>query len=182
MNLAGYRRILRAPYIDYCQTVSQRTMAISIETAAYVWWTCRHRKATSAVDLGSGFTSYVLRRAVPHAVSVDDSPEWLAKTGEFLTRNGLSTDGLVSWDDWLTDPGTFDVVVHDFARGELRESSMWNAAEAVNPGGVLIFDDAQHEGHQAEMHRVCEAYGWNLYDIRSHTEDMIHRFAAMAAA
>ena len=170
------------PFIEYCQTVSRRSMAISLDTAAFVWFMCVTRRAGSACDLGSGFTSYVLRRTRAEVTSVDDSEEWLERTGQFLARYGKSTGELLMWDEWQERTDTYDVVVHDFASGDLRESSMWVAADAVAPGGVLIFDDAQHAGHLAEMLRVAEAHDWVLYDIRGVTEDPVRRFAAMAAA
>jgi hypothetical protein len=53
--------------------------------------------AKRLLDLGSGFSSYVLRAyaaGVPGAVgwSVDDDPAWLEKTRAFLVSEGLSTE------------------------------------------------------------------------------------------
>lgn len=176
-DLVPFREVLVPPYVDYCQTVSRRSMAISIETATYLAWVCATRSPGRTCDLGSGFTSLVLRLFPAPAVSVDDDPVWLDRTRGFLARNGVSVDGLVGWDQWQEDTDSYDVIVHDFARGDLRNSSMWLAAERLNPGGVLIFDDAQHEGHGAEMRKVADHYGFEPVEIRALTVDMVKRFA-----
>lgn len=176
-DLAPIHQALIPPYIDYCRTVSRRSMAISIETATYLAWVCFTRDPMRTCDLGSGFTSFVLRSFPASVVSVDDDAEWLERTREFLDRNNMGSNGLVGWEQWLTEDDTYDVIVHDFARGDLRNSSMWEAAERLNPAGVLIFDDAQHEGHCAEMHKVADHYGFEPVDIRALTIDMVKRYA-----
>jgi hypothetical protein len=172
------RQALIPAYIDYCQHVSRRSMAISIETATFVWHVCRQTDARVTADLGSGFTSYVLRRHGGDVTSVDDSPVWLDRTGAFLRKWRMPTTGLVDWDDWPAGP--YDLIVHDFACGDLRNQSMWAAAERLAPGGVIVFDDAQHEGHRTEMQRVSDAFGLQLTDVRDFTVDAVLRFAAVA--
>ena len=180
-ELRPYGEALARPYVDYCVNVSVRGMAISIETATLFAYACSVKQARRVLDLGSGFTSYVARCVADEAVSVDDSPEWLAKTATFLDEYGLSSDGLMMWDDWVADPGgPYDVIIHDYSAGEKREAAMWNAAAALAPDGVLIFDDAQHAGHQAEMFKVAEHHGLRIVNVKPETEDAVHRFALMA--
>lgn len=173
-------------YVDYCRRVSRRSMAINIETAAYLWWTCVEKGATRVLDLGSGFSSYVLRRYAESAgamvTSVDDDPFWLDQTAQFLKKHGFPEYGLMTWDDWIGTDDIYDVIVHDFSRGADREKSMWTAAERLAPGGVLIFDDANNAGHRAEMGRVAAAHGFELRDIRDETVDTIGRHALLAIA
>lgn len=181
--LRPYAEALTGPYVDYCRTVSRRSMAISIETASLFAYVCSTKMARRVLDLGSGFTSFVARCVAEDAVSVDDSREWLDKTAGFLARYDTPADGLMMWDDWTADPGApYDVVIHDFSAGEARESSMWDAASVLAPGGVLIFDDAQHEGHRKAMFEVACDRGLRLVDVKQETEDEVHRFALMAVA
>ena len=181
-DLSPFRGVLVPTYIDYCRNVSRRSMAISVETAAYLAWVCATTSPTRTCDLGSGFTSYVLQSFPATATSVDDDPVWLGRTREFLERSGRPVDGLVEWVDWQAGSDTYDLIIHDFARGDLRNTSMWEAAERLNPGGVLIFDDAQHDGHAAEMRKVADFHGWEIVDLHDITVDLVGRFAMGAHA
>ena len=179
--LRPYGEAIVGPYVDYCTNVSRRGMAISIETATLFAYVCANRRARRVLDLGSGFTSYVSRCVADESVSVDDSPEWLDKTRSFLADYRVTTDGLMLWDDWRATPaGPYDVVIHDFAASELRERSMWNAAQVCASGGVVIFDDAQHAGHRATMHNVARRFRMTMVDVRAETEDEVHRYALAA--
>lgn len=179
--LAPFGEAIVGPYVDYCLNYSRRGMAISIETATFLAYVCSATKARRVLDLGSGFTSYVLRCVADEAVSVDDSPEWLARTGDFLTEYKVPVTGLKLWGDWVSDPGDpYDVIIHDYSAGKKREAAMWNAAANLAPGGVLIFDDAQHDSHRAEMLKVAACHRLRMVDIREVTEDEVHRYALMA--
>jgi predicted O-methyltransferase YrrM len=184
--LTPYRQALLPAYVDYCKTVSPRHMAMSIESVTYLWWLCDRARAGRVCDLGSGFTSYTLRAYASLAdwpvdvVSVDDSADWLERTGEFLSSHDLTVDGLVTWDVWAKDPGEpYDVIVHDLGRGELRNTSMWVAAAALAPGGMIMFDDAQNNSHAAEMFKVCQRSGMSLADIKPWTLDDVNRFSLL---
>lgn len=169
------RAALIPAYVDYCRTVSRRSMAVSLET---------NRQARTVADFGSGWSSYVLRRYARTfggvtVVSVDDDPAWLHRTEQFLVKRWCDTDNLVLWGEYAATG--FDVVLHDFSSGELRESSMPVAAEALNEGGLIMFDDAQHEGHRAAMEAVCDAYELEMVDVRRWTEDAVNRYALVGA-
>jgi predicted O-methyltransferase YrrM len=179
VSLEGFRQALIPAYIDYCQHVSKRSMAISIETATFVAHLCRRRRVQMVADLGSGFSSYVLRRYSPAVTSIDDSSEWLDRTTAFLRKYGLHQGMLVGWDEWTADDDRYDLIVHDFSSGELREQSMWTAAGRLAPGGMVVFDDAQHDGHRAAMGDVAEAFGMQLTLMRDLTLDAVGRYAAV---
>jgi predicted O-methyltransferase YrrM len=172
-------------YRAYCVDVSKRSMALSIETCAYVWWLCDELDARSVCDLGSGFSSYTLRRYAqtidpPITVaSVDDAPMWLRATADFLVRHDMTSAGLHPAHVWLTMDDRYDVIVHDFSGGDVRNAWMWHAAERLNPGGVLVFDDAQNHGHHFEMGAVARHHGWDLLDGWEQTVDEVGRYAAM---
>ena len=173
------------PYIDYCRAVSMRMMAINVETAALLWYECDQTHARSVCDLGSGFTSYVLRRYANEAcypvtvTSVDDEPEWLQKSAAYIRRHRLNPDGMTSYADWVAGTDTFDVIIHDFNSGEHRNRTMWEVAARSNPASILIFDDMQHEGHRNEMLKVASTYGWTTIDVHDVTTDETFRYAGM---
>ena len=188
MNTRQYRDKLWPAYVDYCRSVSLRQMAINVETAALLWYECDAIKARSACDLGSGFTSYVLARYAAEAghpvscTSVDDEVEWLDRSAAFIRRHRMTVDKMVSYDTWVDGGDTYDVIIHDFNSGETRNRTMWEVAARLNPGGVLIFDDMQNEGHRDEMTKVSDAYGWPLIDVHDVTTDETHRYAGMVRA
>jgi hypothetical protein len=183
--LPFFERLVPA-YREYCTTVSKRSMALSIESAAYLWWVCDHVKARSVADLGSGFTSYVVRSYAATAdrevtvSSVDDAPYWLRQTADFLTSQNQSTAGLVRHDVWRAQDVKWDVIVHDIGGGELREEWMTVAAKHLAWDGVLIFDDAQNRSHHMEMGRVAREFGLRLFDVYEQTVDEVGRFATVA--
>lgn len=170
-------------YIEYVATVSPDWMAMGFPSAAFLSGLCRDREPLVVADFGSGFSSYVLRRYAAQSgavvVSVDTDAEWLTRTGEFLELQGLSTDRLVTWDDWLaSDYPPMDLAFHDMASGDLRESSMPLIADQMRVGGAIVFDDAQHGGHMEAMSAVARSHGWSLACLPE-TMDGNGRFEAM---
>ena len=173
---------LLTAYMDYCQHVSARSMALSIETATLLFNLCETVDAVNVADFGSGFSSYVLRRyAADHpgvqVTSVDDNAAWLAKTGGFLDRWNLVDGLLMSWDEYREKPtGPHDVILHDLAGGELRNESMPFVADQARAGGLVVFDDMQHEPHREA---AAGLVGFEWLDTRAGTLDEIGRFAVV---
>jgi predicted O-methyltransferase YrrM len=172
-------------YKEYCLTVSERGMAVSIETMVYMRWLCEALDAKRVADLGSGYSSFVLRQyQATHpgveVVSVDDSPEWLDKTAEWLKANDLPTDGLIGPDEWRAGLGSFDVILHDYAGGTDREDFMPAAAARLAPDGFLIFDDAHHLPHRIFMAATARDHGLALFDLFEQTLDLGMRHAVVA--
>jgi len=194
MTLQPSRELIR-PYFDrlvpayraYCTTVSKRSMALSIETCAFLWWLCVELDAHAVADLGSGFSSYVLRLYASEAdhlvlvASVDDNDDWLTKTRDFMVGQGLDPKGLFG-DEWRDHPAQYDVICHDYSSGDRRDEWMLIAAEHLAPGGVLLFDDAQNVRHHWAMAEAARRNGLRLFDVYEQTVDEVGRYAGMAAA
>jgi predicted O-methyltransferase YrrM len=141
------------------------------------------------LDLGSGFSSYVLRyyaASTGHdvsVVSVDDSEAWLERTRQFLADNALETGELRTWSDFVPEPGEpFDLIFHDLAGGELRETGMSVAVRALAPRGLIVFDDAHHPGHRRAARRVAREAGLATYSLYRWTRDAYGRFAMLGSA
>lgn len=179
---------LRARYDEYVSEVSTAGMAVSWESATYLLHLCGATAPRRVLDLGSGFSSYVLRRyaaAAPQevaVVSVDDSEAWLARTGEFLSAHGAEEGELHSWSDFVADPGEpFDVIFHDLAGGELRNTAAGVAVDALAPRGVLVFDDTHDASHRAAARRVARDAGLAAYSLYRWTHDAYGRFSTLLA-
>ena len=175
-------------YVDYCRSVSLRAMAINLETAATLWWACDTVNARTVCDLGSGFTSYTIRRYAQTAshpvevVSVDDSDQWLKMTVGYLNRHRMPATGVITYDVWSGTDDQFDVIIHDFNAGDVRNRVMWEAAERLSPGGVMVVDDMQHDGHRAELDKIASFYHWPNHAVQSVTTDESGQYAGMVTA
>lgn len=186
-EILPYFERLMDEYKTYCLTVSRRGMALSIETSAYIWWLCDFKEARTVVDLGSGFSSYVLRlyaSTVDHDVvvhSVDSSPDWLARSEAFCASHGVSSDGFLTGRQWLTLDTRYDVAVNDYDRGETRERFAEHAADRLAPAGAIVFDDANHADHHDHMARTCIGRRLALLDLYHQTRDEVGRYAMVGA-
>ncbi len=176
-ELEKARARLVGAYRDYVAHVSPAQMTISLETSTYILWAAEKIGAIRAIDFGSGFTSYVLRLAGCETTSVDDSSEWLHWTQVFLERYGLTTGSLCLLDEF--HPIRADLVVYDFASGQLRDDHFITAFAQIAPGGIAILDDANHPLHQKAMKRAAEKFNYSLYGIGGLTTDWQGRFAAL---
>lgn len=175
---------LEDAYQDYIKHVSPSQMTIALETSAYILWAAgrvqeRLERPIVGIDYGSGFTSYVLRKACGRVWSVDDSSEWLEWTRRFLERHDVYNNRLCLWDDDDYRAQSPDVVVYDFSSGEMRDNNFQFAIGQVAPGGIAILDDANHEGHQKSMHAAAKKFGYDLFGLQDWTRDYYKRFAAM---
>lgn len=176
---------LFAPYKEYVRSVSPRWMALSIESCVYAWWLADQFGARRVADLGSGFSSYTMRRyALEHpgveVASVDDDDDWLQRTGKFLAEHDMPVGNLWGPAEFRSCPDTFDLIVHDYSSGEDRESMMVDAADHLAPGGFLLFDDAQHLGHRLAMVEVARSHGLVMYDVLEQTLDEVGRHCTLA--
>ena len=171
-------------YKGYCLTISRRSMALSIETCSFALWLCEATRATRVADIGSGFTSYVLRRYAADrdditVVSVDDNPHWLKQTAQFLRDHDLPATNLYGPEQWAAADLRFDLIVYDYASGNIREAGMAEACAKLSDTGVILFDDAQHAGHHHQMAAACREAGMQLLDVFHQTVDETGRFATL---
>lgn len=183
---AALADMLHPVFTEYVTHISNAGWAASLEASTFLYHLCRATRPRRVLDLGSGFSSYVLRRYAyeaehdVHVTSVDADPDWLRKTHAFLDEHGVASGEIVSWEAFsrrLPEPS--DVVFHDLASGDLREDAMPLAISQLSSGGAIIFDDAQHEGHRRRMSCEGERAGLRLFSLRSWTLDEIGRWAVL---
>jgi predicted O-methyltransferase YrrM len=175
-------RELYDPWLDYVTNVSAPDMAVSLETACLLLHLCRTRNPKRILDLGSGFSSYVLRlhagKVGANVTSIDTDADWLAKTGKYLAEHGLSNGDLRLLDDFIAEPA-YDLVFHDIGNGALRNKMASFAADHCAPRGVVVFDDAQHGGHAFHAYETCLG-GFDVINVACCTHDDTGRFALAA--
>lgn len=177
---------LRPAYETYVASVSRSDMAMSLETATYIRRTVREMKPRRVVDLGSGFSSFTIRSLTRNAEgmetwSVDDSPEWLEKTGAFLSEKGCSTGNLATWEELsarLSDHReSFDFVVHDLGNMQFRAQTLPVALQLARPGGIVILDDVHNVVYRSRAAEVLRSQGLRYYNLWRHTRDEFNRHA-----
>ena len=185
--LSRWREALAPVHDAYCRDRSDRIMAMSLETAAALAVLIEGSGARRIADLGSGFSSYVARKAAPDAEawSVDDSDEWIEVTRTYLREHEMDTGQLVSWKEFLdrTQGTYFDLVFHDLGIMETRIASLPDAIRRVKPGGGwLLLDDMHMIGYAPGAWPRLREAGFTTYSLRSLTIDSISRFAVLARA
>lgn len=175
---------LRFPYQRYVTGVSHPAHAISLQLAFYLWDLVDSTRPSRVADLGSGFSSYVLRLyAKNHAPemevwSVDDDAGWLEKTRVFLDSEDVSTDNLVLWEDF--GEHSFDCVLHDLGTMDTREATLSSAIGLVRPGGALVLDDLQMPSYRQFVEQSLERRGIAYESARDQTYDLIGRYSWIA--
>jgi predicted O-methyltransferase YrrM len=188
-SLDQLSRELPSRHADYVATVSDSAHAISLELARFILEVACEEHAERLLDLGSGFSSYVLRAyaaGVSGAVvwSVDDDPAWLEKTRAYLVSEGVSTEHLYVWSEFLTLSdnlaGTFDLVLHDLGTVRSRHGTVRPVLRLVRPTGALVFDDIDVAAYRRHVQSELDAAGTKHVDVRNRTLDARNRYSWVA--
>jgi predicted O-methyltransferase YrrM len=159
-------------------------MAISLEAAAFLWTLCEHLKPVSILDLGSGFSSFVLRAfAASYSATVctvDDDSVWLERTRQFLTAHGLGTEDMKVFGDLTMSWGeTFDLVFYDLGGMATRAQQLPSVLERVGQRSVLVLDDMHKEEYVPAVERALRPGRWRYFDARAATMDNYGRFCGV---
>ena len=180
---AANRVALGPAYIEYVFTVSAPEHAISLSLASFVLTVCEAVDPVSAADLGSGFSSFVLRRfaaerpAGARVVSVDDDPDWLGKTAAFLASAGLPANDVLPWREFAAAGERFELVVYDLGRWQRRFDALPKALASLACGGMLILDDLHIDRYRELVEHVLDTARLRAYDLTPYTADEYGRFA-----
>ncbi len=180
-------KILRDKHAQYVASVSTDLAAASLNLCKFLWVLCDAIQPRRIVDLGSGFSSYLLRSwaaqseldPAPEVWSVDDAPQWLDKTREFLAAEGLTTENVLSWDEFDgADRGQFDLVFHDMGSMPTRVRTFDKAISLARPGGAIVLDDV----HKRKKYRLFVAEtlkkaNLDYYDLKNLLLDEFGRYA-----
>jgi hypothetical protein len=177
------RRRLRGRYSQYTDFVSNPGNALSLQSSALVYALCETLRPASVLDLGSGFSSYVVgtyQAESTHTVlvrSVDDSREWLERTRDYLERVGLPTEGLRSLSEFeASGCGIFDLVIYDLGSMETRKQWLKNAMLCIKPlTGVAVVDDCHIGDFASDVASAVRERRGRLHDVAGLTRDRFGR-------
>jgi predicted O-methyltransferase YrrM len=191
-KLERSRCALEPYYREYVTTVSAPIMAISLELAAFLNVLCETQAPTRVLDLGSGFSSFVLRRYAGQAGpavevhSADHAAEWLAATGRYLERHGLAPSGLSTWDEFRSrEHAPFGLILHDLGGPvddhlAYRLSVLPEVLDLLAPGGVIVLDDANNLALGPAARRLFAARNCRCWSLKQLVQDGFGRWALMA--
>jgi 23S rRNA U2552 (ribose-2'-O)-methylase RlmE/FtsJ len=129
---------------------------ISFEVTTLLQRLCESKHPKLIIDLGSGWSSFVLRIIAPTTTiwSVDTDGMWLQKTINFCNTHNVPDDGrfvmLERFEKELPKlNGVADIVVHDIGRTPTRVEKLPMALDLVKIDGTIILDD-MHKGTLCE--------------------------------
>jgi predicted O-methyltransferase YrrM len=179
---------LRPQYDRYVTEISNWEWAVAWPTVKALIALCDQLKPHRILDLGSGFSTFVFadwarrRGEEIEIVSVDDSPDWLAKTRAYLDAQGLAAH-VVGIEELTTlSASAFDLVFDDIGRSEDRAKVIEPIQRLAAPGAVVLLDDMNVRGYRREVRDKLTAAKWKLYSIRPYTIDAKGRFAMLTIA
>ena len=175
-------------YQQYTTSVSRSRSAMSVELACLLTYMCENLNPKTILDTGSGFSSYMFRRYRESSgreckiYSVDDNPEWLEKTRIFLEGEGLSADGLMTWDEFLkSPPAVFDLVSHDIGPVAGRAQALPKLLQMIGREGVVLVDDMHKDHFRKPIENILRNYRVRTYDMSRYSLDEYGRYAWMIA-
>jgi predicted O-methyltransferase YrrM len=150
-------------------------MALSLETAALAWVLCEERKPSKIVDMGSGFSSFVLRHwaktSGAEVWSIDDDAAWLEKSRDFCRLTNVSVDNFETWDAFKNRDDRFDLVIYDLGRMPCRVTNVEKSFDFLKRNGIMIVDDMHKFNYGKEVRRVIEEKGLTGVDMKASTTD-----------
>ena len=178
---------LRGPYQDYVSNYSSPLISLSLNRAAFLNYLTRATNAGHILDLGSGFSSYVFRRAradtsAGNVISVDDSEQWLEETRSFLRHYHLEDAHLYALDQ-MSDPGgqftpgRFDLCLIDIGDFALRAKLLPTLLEAVRGGSIVLIDDFHVTRYRKHIIAQCAVTNVDVFSLRKVTRRRLSHMA-----
>jgi len=183
-RLKELRAELEGHHALYTTEVSTPGMAVSLETAALLRLLCENLSPRRVLDLGSGFSSWTLRtwaaRSGAEVTSVDDSPEWLGRTREYLAAQGAGTERLFAWSEFEPGEEPYALIFYDLGRMPARIEHLGRILElAASGGSVLVLDDVHKPSYAEVVTEALRGYEHDYLDCRPLTHDEKGRWAAL---
>lgn len=178
-----YASFLRPFHDQYVKEVSTPVMAVSLPVASALWAACEALQPKTVLDLGSGFSTFVVARWATtkkvHVTSIDDDPVWLGHTANFLIEHNVPLPDLRALHDGPL-PLNQSLVFLDIALPPQRIGLFAEAANTMGRDAMMVLDDMNQHPYGAQVRVAARPNGLRLYSIRRHTKDDSGRFAAVA--
>jgi predicted O-methyltransferase YrrM len=175
-------KALEVFYRRYVGSVSPAHMTASWEVCLFLHRLVRLESLRRVSDIGSGFSSFILRSAVaglspPGFVhSVENDPEWKERTAQFLDSDASGRGALMGIERFLADPQAvdLDLIFHDLGGLDKRVSLFPVVLSRLRPGGVLVADDVHKPQVRSGLLRALRP-GDEVVDLFANTHDAFGR-------
>lgn len=172
-------------YRDYVSSVSTEIMAASFELSLFLLIFSEFTRPTRILDFGSGFSSFILRfysfniaEKKPQIWTIDDSPEWLAKTSDFLKKHNIAPGNLFPMEEIQNlKKNSFDLIFYDFGAFDIRTSTLDFALSLLSKKGNIIIDDMHAADYAFFVKDVARQRKMDSISLRYFTHDKFNRFS-----
>lgn len=169
----------------YVSTISDDIMAASLELSIFIQVFAGITRPARIADLGSGFSSLVLRdyaRRADHDVevsSVDDHPGWLTTARNYLTDQGHNADRLIAWNEFAAKQAdaSFDFILHDLGSMSFRTQTLNRVLDLARPGGFVILDDVHKPDYRAYAEVILSKRSLQHWSLKALTCDHRARYS-----
>jgi predicted O-methyltransferase YrrM len=173
-------------YAQYIKTISP--MAPSMQTLRLLINLCV--PGDRVLDLGSGFSSFVLRHYAEsmslEVWSVDDSTQWLDKTYEYCKQSGIPDSvnrNFMVWDAFVEMQSTanpFDVVFIDIGRTRKRpEYYQTILRDCCDARSLVLFDDMHKPILKRAAEKELRRYNYLDIPVIKDTRDQFGRYCKL---
>lgn len=163
-----------AAYGLYVAGVSDPVWAISLELSRFLLKLMTSIKPATILDLGSGFSSYVLRKGDAKVYSIDTDAGWLNKTREFLSRFGLENGYFGLLEDFKFGY-RYDLILCDIGWAQDRKK-LFPLLNDLS-FNTIVFDDANDLSIQENVVRCFP--GRTIVSLERETRDKFGRYSWM---
>jgi predicted O-methyltransferase YrrM len=182
---APFTEMILPHYRDYVSTISSEIMAASFELSVFLLTFSKFTGPAKILDFGSGFTSFIFRfyagnlaENKPEIWTVDDSPEWLNKTGSFLKNHSVDPDNLFSLEEVRDlEKNSFDLILYDFGAFDTRMSTLEFALNLLSEKGNIITDDMHAADYALFVKKTALQKKMDSYSLHYFTIDKMNRFS-----
>ncbi len=181
MIIKDFDKYITPYYNDYLANVSD--MAPSLKTLKALILLCR--PGASVIDLGSGFSSFVLAYYAEHLDldiwSIDDSPEWLKHSEDFCVKHGYDQPLFLLWSTYeQLRTVSNDVIFFDIGRTPKRPQYYNHVLNNnINPHTVILFDDMHKPILKNALDRELSNKNYHEQDIKNLTLDQYGRYCRL---
>ena len=175
---------LEKAYRFYVRNVSSAGYAISLPLSQYLLNLMDKLKAKKILDLGSGFSSYVLRLKGAEVWTIDTNSKWLEKTEKFLEMFGEHNGYFALLENFSFNEQKFDIVFLDTH----PHTDRYKLFEPIKHccTGAVVFDDAHSKPKSKswdveyidKLEKTFE--DWIIINLSKETKDKYGRYAYVA--
>jgi len=175
LRIASAKKKLANDYSKYVKNFSSPKMAISLEYASLLHALASDIAIEKALDLGSGFSTFVLLDTDVEVFSFDHDDCWAKTTDRFIGKEGFvqTLDAFENFEEQV------DLISCDTGGLQRRIDMLPRCYELLAMGGCMLIDD-MHKPKLRPIYGILDDLGADLFDVKSYTLDRFGRFAVMA--